>query len=182
MPPGAMRLHLKKSIYWACKSIYGRSRVFHGVAGKYVSHHHRHSSWTRIEQRQVYGDMGMTEMDWATGVKEMDAATGSIYSGDPGVDRFRIILSYNESHTLSVPFFDITRSFWDFVDPHGRVASCRLTLFLHSSSKTRFVSWIPIGMPREVQGSVDDGLLAPPFHHNGKLLADVKFWVCGSFG
>jgi hypothetical protein len=57
------------------------------VAGKSVSHHHRHSAWQRTERRRMYGDTGMTEMDWATGVTEMDGATGSIYSGDPGVDR-----------------------------------------------------------------------------------------------
>jgi len=62
------------------------------VAGKSVSHHHRHLAWQRTELRRVYGDTGMTEMDWATGadgdtgVMEMDGATGSIYSGDPGVD------------------------------------------------------------------------------------------------
>ena len=33
----------------------------------------------------AYGDAGVTEMG---------CATGSIYLGDPGVDRFHIILSY----------------------------------------------------------------------------------------
>jgi hypothetical protein len=38
------------------------------VAGKSVSHHHRHSGWQRTELRRVYGDTGMMETDWATGV------------------------------------------------------------------------------------------------------------------
>jgi hypothetical protein len=54
----------------------------------------------------VYGDTGMTEMDWATGedgdtgVTEMDGATGSIYSGDPGVDRLssHLISSYHTTN------------------------------------------------------------------------------------
>jgi hypothetical protein len=66
-------------------------------------------------------------MDWETradgdiGVTEMDGATGSIYSGDPGVDRIssHIILSYNKLHTLSFPSFDLTRSFRDLVDPRN---------------------------------------------------------------
>jgi hypothetical protein len=37
------------------------------VAGKSVSHHHRHSAWQRTELRRVYGDTGMMETDWATG-------------------------------------------------------------------------------------------------------------------
>jgi len=37
-----------------------------GVAGKSVSHHHRHSAWQRTERRRVYGDTGMMETDWAT--------------------------------------------------------------------------------------------------------------------
>jgi len=68
-----------------------------GVAGKSVSHHHRHSAWQRTERRRVCGDTGMTEMGWATGaygdagVTEMGCATGSIYSGDPGVDRSHLV-------------------------------------------------------------------------------------------
>jgi len=91
------------------------------VAGKSVSHHHRHSDWQRTEVRQVYGDTGMIETDWAmgaygdTGVAEMDGVTGSIYSGDPALDCLHRILYlislYNELHTLSFPSFDLTRSF-----------------------------------------------------------------------
>jgi hypothetical protein len=133
------------------------------VAGKSVSHHHRHSAWQRTERWRVCGDTGMTEMSWAT---------GSIYSGDPGVDRSHlvsshlIILSYNELHTLSFPAFALTRSFRDFVDPrncvhpHGRVVSYLLTLFLRSSSQNRSFSRILFGMPREVRRSVDNGLSA----------------------
>jgi len=37
------------------------------VAGKSVFCHYRHTAWQRTERRWVYGDTGMTEMDWATG-------------------------------------------------------------------------------------------------------------------
>ena len=46
-----------------------------------------------------------------------------------------------EIHTLSFPSFDLTHSFYDFVDlrncvdPRGRVVSYLLTLILHSSSQ-----------------------------------------------
>jgi len=46
-----------------------------GVAGKSVSHHHSHSAWQRTERWRVYGDTGMTEVDWATGsiyLREID--------------------------------------------------------------------------------------------------------------
>jgi len=36
------------------------------VAGKSISHHHLHSAWQRTELQRVYGDTGMTELDWAT--------------------------------------------------------------------------------------------------------------------
>jgi len=52
--------------------------------------------------RRVYGDTGITEMDWATGadgdtgVTEMNRATGSIYSGDSRVDRLSAhLVSYH---------------------------------------------------------------------------------------
>jgi hypothetical protein len=38
-----------------------------------------------------------------TAITEMNRVTGSIYLGDPGVDRHHLILSYNEIHTLSFP-------------------------------------------------------------------------------
>jgi len=86
------------------------------------------------ERRRLYGD---------TGVMEVDRVTGSIYSADPGVDRYNLISisSYHtmKIHTLSFPTFGLTRSVRDFVDPrncvdpHGRVVSYLLT-FLCSSS------------------------------------------------
>jgi len=69
-----------------------------------------------------------------------------------------IIISYNELLALSFPSFDLTRSFQDFVDPHGWVVSYLLTLFLHSSSQNRSFSQIPFGMSRKVRQSVVDGL------------------------
>jgi hypothetical protein len=60
------------------------------VAGKSVSHHHRHSAWQRTELRLGYGDTGMMQTGWPTGanrdtgVAEMDGVTGA-YSGEtPG--------------------------------------------------------------------------------------------------
>ena len=73
------------------------------MAGKSVSHHHRHSAWQRTELQPVYGDTGLTEIDCATGadrntgVMKMDRATGSIYLGDPKVDTSELapqIVSY----------------------------------------------------------------------------------------
>jgi len=87
----------------------------------------------------------MTEVDWAM---------GSIYLRDAGVDRHHLILlSYNEIHNLSFPTFDLTRSFRDFVDPHGRVVSHPLTLFRRSSSQNRSFSRILFGC-RERSGGV----------------------------
>jgi len=105
------------------------------VARRSVSEHHRNSALQKTELRQVYGDTGMTVMDWetgvggATGITEVDGATGSIYLEDPGVDTISscIILSYNQLHTVSFPSFDLTHSFRDFVDPPRPVVSYRLT-------------------------------------------------------
>ena len=116
-----------------------------GVAGISVSHHHRHSAWQRTERWRVYGDTGMTEVDWAT---------GSIYLRDAGVDRHHLILlSYNEINNLSFPTFDLTCSFRDFVDPHSWVVSHLLTLFLRSSSQNSSFSRILFGC-RERSGGV----------------------------
>jgi hypothetical protein len=105
------------------------------VAGKSVSHRHRHSAWQRTERWQVYGSTGMTEVD---------RAMGSIYLRDPGVDRHHLILlSYQEIHNLSFPTFDLTCSYRNFVDPHGRRVSRLPTFFLHSSSQNSSVSQIP---------------------------------------
>jgi len=113
-----------------------------------------------------------------TAVMEMDGATGSIYSGDPGVDRSQLashrILDL-VSHLLSISYrliiqriiHSIFRIFWSHslfprlrVDPHSRVVSYLLTLFLPSSSQNRSFSRIPFGLPWEVRRSVDDELSA----------------------
>jgi hypothetical protein len=87
------------------------------------------------ERRWVYGDTGVTEVEWPT---------RSIYSGDPRVDRHHLIFISSchttKIQTLSSPIFGLTRSFWDFVDPHncidphGHVVSYLLTFFLRFSS------------------------------------------------
>jgi len=79
-------------------------QISQGVAGKFISHHHRHSAWHRTQLWGVYESTGMTEMDrgtaayWDAGVMAMGWATGSIYSRDPGVD---IISSGTISHLVS---------------------------------------------------------------------------------
>jgi len=147
-------------VHCSCNSTSLYIKHARAYSGKSVSHHHHHSPLQRTERQQMYRHTGMTKMDWVTGVTEMDEATGSIYLGDPRVDRFYIILSYNESHTLSFASFDLNRSLRDFVDPHGQVVSYLLTLFLRSSSQNRSFSRITIAMLREVQPSVDNGLFA----------------------
>jgi len=97
------------------------------------------------EQCWVYEDREIMEVDWAT---------GSIYLGDPGVDRYHLIFisSYHTTKipTLSFPTFALTRSFRDFVDPrnsvdpHGQVVSYLLTVFLRSSSWNCIFSGIPL--------------------------------------
>ena len=69
----------------ACKSSLKTHRTF--VGGKSVSLHHWHLACQRNKWWRVYGDIGMTELDWAT---------GRLYLRDSGVDRCHlIILSYN---------------------------------------------------------------------------------------
>jgi hypothetical protein len=80
------------------------------VAGKTVSHHHRHSASQKTELQRVYGDTGMTEMYWGTGavgdpgVTEMYGATGSIYSGDSGVARLSSHLT-SSYHTTNYTLY-----------------------------------------------------------------------------
>jgi len=109
-----------------------------------VSHHHRPSDWQRTERWLAYGDTGMTEVNWAT---------GSIYLGDPGVNRcHRILSSYNEIHTLCVLTSDLTRLFCNFVDPHGWVVSHLLTLFPPSSNPGHCFSRIALGFCERCSG------------------------------
>jgi len=94
---------------------------------------------------------------------------GSIYSGDPGVNRDHLIFisTYHTTkiHTPSFPTFGLTCSFRDFLyprnctDPHGRVVSYLLT-FLCSSSKHRSFSRIPCGHREMCCGMLMVGSLA----------------------
>jgi len=80
------------------------------------------------EQWWVYGDSGVTEVE---------CAMWSLYSGDPGVDRqhpsFISSCHTTKIHTLTFHTVGLTRSFRDFVHPHGRVVSYLFT-FLRSLS------------------------------------------------
>jgi len=92
------------------------------------------SKFISNQPRRVYRD---------TRAMEVDRADASIYPGDPGLDRHHCIFisSYHPKkiRTMWFPTFRLTRSFRDFMDPHGWVVSYLLTLCL----------------------------LAPSFHHNG---------------
>jgi len=80
-------------------------------------------------RRFVYGYLG---------VMEVEGATRSIYSGDPGVNRQYLIFISScysmKTHILSFPRCCLTHTVRDFVDPHSCVVSYLLTIFLHSSS------------------------------------------------
>ena len=56
-----------------------------------------------------------------TGVMVVDRVRGSIYSADPGLDRYHLISisSYHtiKIHTLSFPTFGHSRSVHNFADP-----------------------------------------------------------------
>jgi len=166
MPPGALRLHLNKSLDQACKSIFRRGRALHSVGGKSLSHHHRHWAWQRTERQRVYGDPVMTKMDLVTAVADRGRATGSIHSGDAAVDR---------SHSLLV-WFHGSSQLGSIISFHHHLSFVELEL--------RFLMncyW------NTARGAAECWcwalcLLAPPFYHNGKLLADGKLWLCGSFG
>jgi hypothetical protein len=72
-----------------------------------VSHPHHHSAWHRTELPRWYTNTGMMEMDCVTGenvnteVTEIDRAMGSIYSGNPGVDRQYLILYLISAYFIS---------------------------------------------------------------------------------
>ena len=111
------------------------------------------------------------ETDWATGayrdtgVVEMDWVTGSMFSGDPGVDISSDLIS---SHLIIQRLkHSIVPIFWSHllfsrlhvdprncVDTHSRVVSYLLTLFLPSLSQNFAFSLIPFGKLQEVRRSV----------------------------
>jgi hypothetical protein len=136
------------------------------VAGKSISHHNRHSAWQRTELRRVYGDTGMMETDRATGAYgnpgwrrwierrgECIRETQGYIACMASCISYHLISLYNELHTPSFASFDLTRSVPPFVDPrrcvdpHSRVVSYLLILFIRSSSQNRSVSRNPFGMP-----------------------------------
>jgi len=82
-----------------------RSSHDHGLQVNLHTHSITASKYIFKERCRVYGD---------TGVTEVDRVMGSIYSADPGVDRYHLISisSYHtmKIQTLSVPTFDLTRS------------------------------------------------------------------------
>jgi len=87
------------------------------------------------ERWWLNGESGVAEEEWVT---------GSIYSGDPGVDRHHLIIISSchttKIHAVSFPTFGLTRSCRDFVDPfncmdpHGWVVSYVVTFFQCFSS------------------------------------------------
>jgi len=96
----------------------------------------------------------------------MGWATGSIYSGDPEVDRsklalhlvFHIISShYTTNYTLHLSHLLISLTLSEI--PHSRVLSYLLTLYLHSSSLNCCFPQNQFGMLREVQRIMMQGSL-----------------------
>jgi hypothetical protein len=51
-----------------------------------------------------------TGVDGATGVTEMDRATGSIYSGDPGVDGISSYIIFTHTMNYTVDLFQLLLS------------------------------------------------------------------------
>jgi len=81
-------------------------------------------------------------------VIEVDWVTGSIYSGDPRVDRHHLIfISFYHTmkiHILSFLTFGLNHCFQDFVNPCDRIVSYLPILLLCSSSYKWSFSWIPL--------------------------------------
>jgi hypothetical protein len=111
------------------------------------------------------------EMDWVsgaywwTGAEEMDGVTGCIYSGDHKVYiSYHLISFITELHTPCFESFHLSCTVGHFVDPHNRMDSHSqvvvylLNPFLQTSSHSCSFSQIPVGLLREVQWRVDDGL------------------------
>jgi len=129
-PNHGLQVHLQTRSITASKCISEFTRAPSPSASQTCS-----SKYIFKERWRLYGD---------TGVTEVDRVTVSIYSADPGVDRHHLISisSYHtmKIHTRSFSTFGLTRSVRDFVyprncmDPHGRVLSYLLTVFLRSSS------------------------------------------------
>jgi len=149
------------------------------VAAKSVSHHHRHPAWQRTEQWQVCGDTGMMEMGWAT---------GSIYPGDPGVDRLSShLVSQLASHLIISSHLIIQRITHSIVPSIWSHSYCPRfrgsTQLLGSSQPRSIISSHPLPMLLEpeplfltnsfwnaARGAAECWwwalcLLAPPFHH-----------------
>jgi len=96
------------------------------------------SKYFSKEQRQVYRNVG---------VMEVQRVTGSIYSADPRVYRYHPISIASchtmKIHILSIPTFGLTRSVRDFVDPQRWRLSSLLIRFLNFVNQMSSLSWIP---------------------------------------
>jgi len=139
---------------------------------------------------------GMTEIDCATaaygdsGVTELGCVTGSIYLGDPRVNRSQlalhlaashIILSYNELHTPSCPSLDLACSVRDLVDPPGWVVSYHLTFSQCSSSQHCSVSQIPFGCREWCHGVLLMGSLPSSSANSPQMEPKYALWF-GNLG
>jgi len=100
-PNLGLQLHLQTHSITACKCIseFTRSRppcaspnvLDHGLKVHPPTRSITASKYIVYERRQVYADTGVAEVDWAT---------GSTYSGDPGVDRHHLIFISSGSTQL----------------------------------------------------------------------------------
>jgi len=142
------------------------------------------------ERCWVYRNWAVTEVEWAT---------RSIYSGDPGVDRHHLIFIASchtmNIHTLSFPTFGLPRSFFpdcidsrNCVDPHSRVVSYLHTFFQHSLSQNRTPSRIRFGCCERsgamlMVGSLPSiSVVSPQRPSSGASLCPLNahLWLCST--
>ena len=145
------------------------------------------SKYIMKEQWWVWADTGVTEVDWAT---------WSIYSRDPWADRHHLIF-ISSRHTMKIhtqffPTFKLTRSVWDFMDPHDQVVSNLLTFFLRSSSynpspsQLLFVCCDRCGEMLMVGSLPSSSLISPQRPPSGLSLGSlnrclqVLLWLCST--
>jgi len=112
---------------------------------------HRHSAWQRTKRRQVGGDTGMIQMGWVTagygdaGVTEMGYVTGSIYWGDPGIDR---------SHLIS--FCQTTSYILYLSDRFSSLVQSEISWIFtardyHIFSPSYYTPWVRTALPHELR-------------------------------
>jgi len=142
-----LQVHLQSRSITASKCITKLARLWlscshnHSLQVHLQTNSIKASKYICKEQRRVYGD---------TGVTEVDRVTGSMYSADPRVGRYHPIsipfYHTMKTHTRSFPTFGPTSSLCDFlapgncVNPQHWVVSYLLTQLLISLNQNRSLS------------------------------------------